>query len=67
MRLHVGIARLDMGGQIDGDGRHFVALLAALFERQAHRVGMRHAARERLADGGFLLPGRTTAAEAGAR
>src|SRR5882724_5043714 len=46
VRRDVGIARLDVGGQIDGDGRRFLALLAALFERQTHRVGMRHAACE---------------------
>ena len=31
VRLHVGIARLDVVGQVDGDGRRFLALLAALF------------------------------------
>src|SRR6266853_1629793 len=60
VRRDVGIARLDMGGEIDGDGGPFLALLAALFERQTHRVGMRHAARERLADGGLQLRGAIT-------
>ena len=57
MRRDVGIARLDVGGQIDGDGGQLLALLATLLERQAHRIGVRHAARERLADGGLELAG----------
>src|SRR6202162_5130670 len=49
VRLHVGIARLDMVGQNDGDGRCLVAQLAAVIECEPHRIGMRHAARDRLA------------------
>ena len=57
MRLHVDIAHLDMLGQHDGDGRRLVAQLAAVFECEPHRIGMRHAALDRLADCGVKFGG----------
>jgi len=57
MWLHVSIAHLDMLGQNDGDGRRLVAQLAAVIECEPHRIGMRHAALDRLADSGVKLGG----------
>ena len=57
VRLHVDIAHLDMLGQNDGDGRRLVTQLAAVLECEPHRIGMRHAALDRLADGGVKLGG----------
>ena len=51
MRPHRRVTRLHVGGQHDGDRRRVTALLAPAFEREAHGVGMRHIARERLEDG----------------
>ena len=53
--MHRSVAGLDMGRQVDGDGRRLVALLAAVFERQAYGVGVRHAAVARTA-GPALAP-----------
>ena len=50
MGLHGGIAGFDVRRQIDDDRRHLLALLAAVLERQTHRVGMRHAALQRVDD-----------------
>src|SRR6516162_8823417 len=55
VRMHRSVAGLDMGRQVDGDGRRLVALLAAVFERQAYGVGVRHAAVARTA-GPALAP-----------
>ena len=49
-----------MLGQSDGDRRCLLAQFAAVFECEPHRIGMRHAARERLADGGVKLGGAVT-------
>src|SRR5215471_19500493 len=57
VRSHGGVASFDMGRQVDGNGRRLVALLAAVFERQAYGVGVRYAAVERLPDGGIEFGG----------
>src|SRR5215471_21066908 len=51
------VARLDVGRQIDGDGRPGLSLFAAMFERQAYRIGMRHTACEGFSDGGLQFGG----------
>jgi hypothetical protein len=56
MRLHRGIARLQMRRQFDADHRRLTALLAPSRHGQTHGVGMRHATLQRLQDGG-LQPG----------
>src|SRR5664279_3090835 len=53
MRLHGLVACPDMGWQGEGDGRGLPAVIAAAFERQANRVGMRQVAVQRLNDGGI--------------
>src|SRR6516225_209023 len=53
VRGDVGIARLDVGRQIEGDVRRGLTLFAALLKRQAHRIGMGHTTCERFADGGL--------------
>src|SRR4051812_30279613 len=45
VRLHGGIARLDMLGQNESDRRCLLAQFAAVLECEPHRIGMRHAAR----------------------
>jgi putative tryptophan/tyrosine transport system substrate-binding protein len=57
VRLHVDIAHLDMLGQHDSDGRRLVTQLAAVFEGEPDRIGMRHAALDRLTDGGVCYSG----------
>src|ERR1700693_1699273 len=52
-RPHRDIARLDVLGQIDGDGRRLLAILASPLKRQANGAWMRHIAVERLDDGGL--------------
>ena len=44
-----------MRRQDEGDRRGLLAIVAAAFERQANRVGMRHITLERLDDGGIEL------------
>src|SRR5579864_4990135 len=60
VRLDGDVTGLDVLGQIDGDGRWLVALLATALERQTHGVGVRHVVRERLADRGLELDGAVT-------
>src|SRR6516164_1994080 len=49
------VARLDMVGQIGGDGRQLLALMAPPLEGEADGAGVRHVAIERLDDGGLQL------------
>ena len=46
-----------MRGHGDGDRRRVTALFATTFQRQAHRVRVRHVALQRLEDGGLQLGG----------
>ena len=57
MRCDEGVARLDVRRQVEGDGRGLLALLAVVIECQTHRVGVRHAALQRLADRGIEFGG----------
>ena len=57
MRLHRGVARLQMRRQRDADRRWLAALLAPPRQGQAHGVRMRHATLQRLEDGGLHLGG----------
>ena len=57
MRLHRGIAGLHMGGEHEGDRRRVAVLPAAAFEGEAHGVGMRHVALQRLEDGRLQIGG----------
>src|SRR6202795_3778930 len=49
------VARLDMVGQIGGDGRQLLALMAAPLKGEADGAWVRHVAIERLDDGGVQL------------
>ena len=51
------IARLDMVGQIGGDGRQLLAFMAPPLEGEADGARVRHVAIERLEDGGLQLGG----------
>ena len=53
MRLHRRIACLHMRWQHDANRRRLTALLALARQGEAHGVGMRHAALQRLKDGGL--------------
>src|SRR3954451_7126010 len=53
VRLHRCITGLNMLGQHDGDRRWGAVLLTLAVEREAHGVGVRHVALERLLDGGL--------------
>jgi hypothetical protein len=57
MRCDEGIAGLDVRRQVEGDWRGLLALLAVVIECQTHRVGVRHAALQRLADCGLEIGG----------
>jgi hypothetical protein len=57
MRCNGSVARLDVRRQVEGDGRRLLALLAVVIECQAHRVGVRHAALQRLTDRGLEFGG----------
>src|SRR3954471_5385011 len=57
VRLYRRVARLHVGGQLDGDRRGLATLLAPAFEGETDGVGMRHVALERLTDGGLQLGG----------
>ncbi len=50
MRAHRRIAGLHRGGQFDDDRRRLAARLAPALQGQTHGIGVRHVARERLAD-----------------
>src|ERR1700733_15428015 len=51
------VASLDMVGQIGGDGRQLLALMAPPLEGEADGAWVRHVAIERLDDGGLQLGG----------
>ncbi len=55
MRPHRLVAGPDMRRQGENDRWGLAEIVAAAFERQPNRVGMRHIAFERLADGGVEL------------
>ena len=57
MRLHRRIAVAHMGGQHDGDRRGVTVLLPAPLEGEAHGVGVRHIARQRIENGGLQIGG----------
>ena len=57
MRPHRGIAGLHMGGEHEGDRRRVAVLPAAAFEGEAHGVGVRHVALQRLEDGRLQIGG----------
>jgi hypothetical protein len=54
-----GLTKLSraLSRQLDADRWRLMALLAAMFERQTDGIGMGHAARERLGDGGLEVGG----------
>src|ERR1700693_1780330 len=51
------VARLNMVGQIGGDGRQLLAFMAPPLKGEADGAGVRHVAIERLDDGGLQLGG----------
>src|ERR1700752_3364737 len=51
------VARLDMVGQIGGDGRQQLALMALPLKGEADGAWVRHVAAERLDEGGLQLGG----------
>jgi hypothetical protein len=51
MRAHRCVASRDVLAQAQRGGRRQALLLAGAFQRQAHGIGMRHAALQRLGDG----------------
>jgi hypothetical protein len=53
MRLHRRIAGLHMRRQYDANRRSLTALFALARQGEAHGVGVRHAALQRLEDGGL--------------
>ena len=57
MRLHSGVACLQMRRQFDADRRWLTALLAPPCEGQTHGVRMRHTTLQRLEDRGLHLGG----------
>jgi hypothetical protein len=57
MRPHRLVAGLDMRRQGEGDRWRLLAVVAAAFEGQANRVGMRHTPLEHLVDGSIELAG----------
>src|SRR5450631_2894779 len=57
MRCDEGVAGLDVRRQVEGYGRGLLALLAMVIECQAHRIGVRHAALQRLTDCGLEIGG----------